>query len=78
MRYQDRAHAISSIRNFYGERLRQYETVEEMRDFLTRRIDLADLPDALADKYNYSDRAWHLFLNDIIRDAGAWPGDSRR
>jgi len=41
----------------------------QIREVLGHWIDLAVLPDDLADKYETSNRAWHLFLNDIIRDA---------
>jgi len=53
-----------------GRFLRELETREEMHEFLRHHIDLADLTDDLADKYAVSDRAWHRFLNDIIKASG--------
>lgn len=72
-RYQTREHAVSSLRNSYGKELREMadagKTMAEARERLRHGIDLAVLPDELADKYATSDRAWNRFLNDIIRDA---------
>jgi hypothetical protein len=44
--------------------------LEQLQEALRRGIDLAWLPSDLADKYAYSDRAWHRFLNDILRSVG--------
>lgn len=66
-KYQDRQHAVTSYGHFYGRYLREMSDIGEMHEMLRRGIDLADLPDDLADKYTHSDRAWHRFLNDIIR-----------
>lgn len=73
MRYIDRDHAVNSYRNSYGRYLRDMQTREEMREFLRRHIDLANLPSDLADLYEHSDRAWKRFLDDIIRASGARP-----
>jgi hypothetical protein len=43
---------------------------EEIRLIIGRDIDLAeDVPARLVYKFETSDRAWHQFLNDIIRMA---------
>lgn len=72
-RYKTREHAVSGIRNAYGSELREMadtgKSADAMRHYIGHQIDLADLPAPLADKYATSDRAWHRFLNDIIRDA---------
>lgn len=71
-RFEDRNHAISGLRNANGSALREMydagRSLDEMREYLRHHIDLAWLPDDLADKYAVSDRAWNRFLNDIIRD----------
>ncbi len=75
-RYETREHAVTSYGNFCGRYRREMSSVpatqgelREMREMLRRGIDLADLPDDLADLYAHSDRAWNRFLNDIIRYA---------
>jgi hypothetical protein len=71
--FVDRSSAVDGLRNRYGRHLREMRTLQEMHEFLRHRIDLADLPSSLADLYATSDRAWHRFLNDTIRAAGAMP-----
>ena len=66
-KYETRDHAVTSYGHHYGKYLREMSSPREMQEFLRHKIDLADLPDSLADKYGHSDRAWHRFLNDIIR-----------
>lgn len=72
-RFLSRDHAVDALRNSYGRDLRDMAdrgaSLAELHDALRRGIDLADLPDDLADKYAVSDRAWHRFLNDILRAA---------
>lgn len=72
-RFQSRDHAVDALRNSYGRELRELAdrgaSLAELHEALRHGIDLADLPDELADKYATSDRAWHRFLNDIIRAA---------
>lgn len=70
-RYLDREHAVESFRNMFGAELRAARSREQQYRIL-QNIDLATLPDDLAEKYEYSNRAWHQFLNDIIRRARAW------
>ena len=73
-RFQNREHAVGALRNAYGQYIREmYDAnmhMKEIKEFLRHRIDLADLPDDLADKYAISDRAWNRFLLDIIHEAG--------
>ncbi len=70
-RFVDRDHAVDGLRNANGRYLREMRTRAEMREFLRQHIDLAWLPNDLADKYAVSDRAWHRFLDDIIKASGA-------
>lgn len=71
-RFQSRQHAVDALRNMNGRELRELAdrgaSLKQLQDALRSGIDLADLPDDLADKYAISDRAWHRFLNDVIRD----------
>jgi hypothetical protein len=73
-RFQTREHAITSLGNANGRELReladQGATIEQLHEALRQGIDLAWLPSELADKYAISDRAWHRFLNDIIKYVG--------
>lgn len=75
MRYRSRAHAVDALRNAYGRELREMAdrgaTRAQLREALRQGIDLAFLPDDLADKYEGSDRAWNRFLDDIISAAHA-------
>lgn len=72
-RFLNRDHAVDALRNSYGHQLRELAdagaSLAELHEALRRGIDLADLPDDLADKYAVSDRAWRRFLNDILRAA---------
>ena len=74
-RFVDRAHAVEGLRNANGHELREMKdagrSMAEMREYLRQHIDLAWLPDDLADTYAISDRAWTRFLNDIIKAARA-------
>lgn len=73
-RFQTREHAVTSLGHANGRELRELAdrgaTIEQLHEELRRGIDLAWLPADLADKYATSDRAWHRFLNDIIRYVG--------
>jgi hypothetical protein len=73
-RFQTREHAITSYGHSNGRELREMAdrgaTVAAMQELLRQSIDLEDLPSVLVDKYAVNDRAWHLFLNDILRYVG--------
>lgn len=71
-RFQTRGQAINHLGDINRRWLRDMRTHEEMRDWLTRNIDLAWFPAQMADKLAHSDRAWNRFLNDIIKSALAY------
>lgn len=72
-RFKSRKHAVEALCNSYGTALRKMADngvpLTALYECLRHEIDLATLPPTLADKYEESDRAWHQFLNDILRAA---------
>jgi len=68
-RFNSLQHAINGIANTHFRQIQAQPTAAAKRKYLADQIDLAWLPDEIANRLNNNDRAWREFLNAIIKEA---------